>query len=206
MMSAPQAHDLLWGMPLGALPEQAPDWAWQAIATGQPVVVRRAVTDEDQVAMGIRGALRQQRFACTMPKTVIQRVVKPEQLIEVDAEQFPVIAEKVQPIAQVLQATEWTWGITGSTGFELATGLHVTHANSDLDILIRMPNELSKADAKALWDALQQTSVRMDVQLQTPYGGVALADWANARHQVLLKRSQGAVLVDNPWMVQEMAA
>lgn len=206
MMSAPQAHDLLWGMPLGALPEQAPDWAWQAIATGQPVVVRRAVTDEDQVAMGIRGALRQQRFACTMPKTVIQRVVKPEQLIEVDAEQFPVIAEKVQPIAQVLQATEWTWGITGSTGFELATGLHVTHANSDLDILIRMPNELSKADAKALWDALQQTSVRMDVQLQTPHGGVALADWANARHQVLLKRSQGAVLVDNPWMVQEMAA
>lgn len=206
MMSAPQAHDLLWGMPLGALPEQAPDWAWQAIATGQPVVVRRAVTHEDQVAVGIRGAQRQQRFACVMPKAAIQRIVKPEQLIVVDAEQFPVIAEKVQPIAQVLQATNWTWGITGSTGFELATGLQVTHANSDLDILIRMPNELSKADAKALWDALQQTSVRMDVQLQTPYGGVALADWANARHQVLLKRSQGAVLVDNPWMVQEVAA
>ena len=206
MMSAPQAHDLLWGMPLGALPEQTPDWAWQAIATGQPVVVRRAVTDEDQVAVGIRGAQRQQRLGCVMPKAAIQRIVKPEQLIVVDAEQFPVIAEKVQPIAQVLQATNWTWGITGSTGFELATGLHVTHANSDLDILIRMPNELSKADAKALWDALQQTSVRMDVQLQTPHGGVALADWANARHQVLLKRSQGAVLVDNPWMVQEMAA
>lgn len=206
MMSAPQAHDLLWGMPLSALPEQAPDWAWQAIATGQPVVVRRAVTHEDQVAMGIRGAQRQQRLGCVMPKAAIQRIVKPEQLIVVDAEQFPVIAEKVQPIAQVLQATEWTWGITGSTGFELATGLHVTHANSDLDILIRMPNELSKADAKALWDALQQTSVRMDVQLQTPHGGVALADWANARHQVLLKRSQGAVLVDNPWMVQKVAA
>lgn len=206
MMSAPQAHDLLWGMSLSALPEQTPDWAWQAIATGQPVVVRRAVTDEDQVAVGIRGAQRQQRFACTMPKATIQRMVKPEQLIVVDAEQFPVIAEKVQPIAQVLQATEWTWGITGSTGFELATGLHVTHANSDLDILIRMPNELSKADAKALWGALQQTSVRMDVQLQTPYGGVALADWANARHQVLLKRAQGAVLVDNPWMMQEVAA
>ncbi|MCG2572671.1 malonate decarboxylase holo-ACP synthase [Acinetobacter sp. ME22] len=206
MMSAPQAHDLLWGMPLGALPEQAPDWAWQAIATGQPVVVRRAVTHEDQIAVGIRGAQRQQRLGCVMPKVAIQRIVKPEQLIMVDAEQFPVIAEKVQPIAQVLQATEWTWGITGSTGFELATGLQVTHANSDLDILIRMPNELSKADAKALWDALQQTSVRMDVQLQTPCGGVALADWANARHQVLLKRAQGAVLVDNPWMVQEVAA
>lgn len=206
MMSAPQAHDLLWGMPLGALPEQAPDWAWQAIVTGQPVVVRRAVTHEDQVAVGIRGAQRQQRLGCVMPKAAIQRIVKPEQLIVVDAEQFPVIAEKVQPIAQVLQATNWTWGITGSTGFELATGLQVTHANSDLDILIRMPNELSKADAKALWDALQQTSVRMDVQLQTPYGGVALADWANAQHQVLLKRSQGAVLVDNPWIVQEVAA
>lgn len=90
MMSVPQAHDLLWGMPLGALPEQTPDWAWQAIATGQPVVVRRAVTDEDQVAVGIRGAQRQQRFACTMPKTAIQRMVKPEQLIEVDAEQCPV--------------------------------------------------------------------------------------------------------------------
>lgn len=206
MICAPQAHDLLWGMSLSALPEQAPDWAWQAIATGQPVVVRRAVTDEDQVAVGIRGAQRQQRLGCVMPKVAIQRMVKPEQLIVVDTEQFPVIAEKVQPIAQVLQTTSWTWGITGSTGFELATGLYVTHANSDLDILIRMPNELSKADAKALWRALQQTSVRVDVQLQTPYGGVALADWANARHQVLLKRAQGAVLVDNPWMMQEVAA
>ncbi|MHA3114980.1 malonate decarboxylase holo-ACP synthase [Acinetobacter sp. ANC 4635] len=205
MISAPQPHDLLWGMPLSALPEQAPDWVWQAIAAGQPVVVRRAVTESDQVAVGIRGAQRQQRFACLMPKSAIQRIVKPEQLIEVDAKQFLMIAEKVQLIAQVLQATGWVWGITGSTGFELATGMAVTHANSDLDLLIRMPNEFPKAEAKALLAVLQPSLVRVDVQLQTPYGGVALADWANSRHQVLLKRAEGAVLVDNPWMMQEVA-
>ncbi len=206
MISAPQAHDLLWGMPLSALPEQAPDWAWQAIAAGQPVVVRRAVTKPDQIAVGIRGAQRQQRFACLMSKMSIQRMVKPEQLIEINAELFPMIAEKIQPIFQVLQATGWTWGITGSTGFELATGLQVTHANSDLDLLIRMPNTLPKVQAKALLTALQPSLVRVDVQLQTPYGGVALADWANSRHQVLLKRAEGAVLVDNPWVVREVYA
>ncbi|MHA3048074.1 malonate decarboxylase holo-ACP synthase [Acinetobacter sp. ANC 4639] len=206
MISAPQAHDLLWGMPLSALPEQVPDWAWQAIAAGQPVVVRRAVTDPDQVAVGIRGVQRWQRLACMMPKAAIQCLVKPEQLIEVNVEQFPIIAEKIQLIDQVLHATGWTWGITGSTGFELATGIQVTHANSDLDVLIRMPNELSKAQAKALLTALRQSPVRVDVQLQTPYGGVALADWANARHQMLLKRAEGAVLVDNPWAMQEVGA
>ncbi|MHA3112233.1 malonate decarboxylase holo-ACP synthase [Acinetobacter sp. ANC 4193] len=206
MISAPQAHDLLWGMPLSALPEQVPDWAWQAIAAGQPVVVRRAVTDPDQVAVGIRGVQRLQRLACMMPKAAIQRIVKPEQLIEVNVEQFPIIAEKIQLIDQVLQATGWTWGITGSTGFELATGIQVTHANSDLDVLIRMPNELSKAQAKVLLTALRQSPVRVDVQLQTPYGGVALADWANARHQMLLKCAEGAVLVDNPWAMQEVGA
>ncbi len=33
----------------------------------------------------------------------------------------------------------WGWGVTGSTGYALATEIPVLHAASDLDLLIRAP-------------------------------------------------------------------
>jgi hypothetical protein len=54
-----------------------------------------------------------------------------------------------QPPVQVAlqlsqQAWPWTWGITGSTGYALATGIPVIHADSDLDLLIRAPQPISR--------------------------------------------------------------
>lgn len=46
------AHDLLWGMPPGQLPADAPAWAVESLGAGQPVVVRRAVSEAGQVAVG----------------------------------------------------------------------------------------------------------------------------------------------------------
>lgn len=43
-------------------------------------------------------------------------------------------------------------GITGSTGYALATGIPVIHADSDLDLLIRAPHPVSP-DAFAAWQA-----------------------------------------------------
>ncbi|KAB0523459.1 phosphoribosyl-dephospho-CoA transferase, partial [Pseudomonas chlororaphis subsp. aureofaciens] len=61
MTSALLPHDLLWGLPPQQLPADAPAWAVTAMAAGQPVVVRRAVAAAGQVAVGVRGRLREQR-------------------------------------------------------------------------------------------------------------------------------------------------
>ena len=52
MVNLPLAHDLLWGMTPAQLPADAPQWAIESLAAGQPVVVRRAVSAEGLVAVG----------------------------------------------------------------------------------------------------------------------------------------------------------
>jgi phosphoribosyl-dephospho-CoA transferase len=61
VVSALLAHDLLWGMTSWQLPADAPTWVIDSISAGQPVVVRRALSAAGQVAVGVRGPLREQR-------------------------------------------------------------------------------------------------------------------------------------------------
>ena len=193
-----QAHDLLWGMTLDLLDANAPAWVKTVIAQGQPVVVRRAITDAKQVAIGIRGAARHERYAASMPIAAITQQLKPEQLSDA-LERFPQLMDGLQKIQELLNQSHWTWGYTGSVGFELATGINSVSAKSDIDLLIRTAEFLSKNDAQQLLQSLEHTGLKLDVQLQTPNGGVALKEWASTTGKVLLKCDHGAVLVNNPW-------
>ena len=47
-----EAHDLLWGMTVDCLADDAPHWVKEVLQRGDPVVVRRAITPVDQVAVG----------------------------------------------------------------------------------------------------------------------------------------------------------
>ena len=49
-----EAHDLLWGMTVDCFTDDAPDWVREVLLRGDPVVVRRAITPEDQVVWGKR--------------------------------------------------------------------------------------------------------------------------------------------------------
>lgn len=193
-----QAHDLLWGMTLDLLDANAPAWVKTVIAQGQPVVVRRAITDAKRVAIGIRGAARHERYAASMPIAAITKQLKPEQLSDA-LERFPQLMDGLQKIQELLNQSHWTWGYTGSVGFELATGINSVSAKSDIDLLIRTAEFLSKNDAQQLLQSLEHTGLKLDVQLQTPNGGVALKEWASTTGKVLLKCDHGAVLVNNPW-------
>lgn len=193
-----QAHDLLWGMTLDLLDANAPAWVKTVIAQGQPVVVRRAITDAKRVAIGIRGAARHERYAASMPIAAITQQLKPEQLSDA-LERFPQLMDGLQKIQELLNQSHWTWGYTGSVGFELATGINSVSAKSDIDLLIRTAEFLSKNDAQQLLQSLEHTGLKLDVQLQTPNGGVALKEWASTTGKVLLKCDHGAVLVNNPW-------
>lgn len=203
-MKSLQAHDLLWGMTARQLEKSAPAWAVEAMRAGHPVVVRRAITDSSRVAVGIRGRARHQRYATQMLRAAIRRCVSPEQLLDVNLQQFPHLQERLLRISKIMNSFAVQWGYTGSVGFELASGIQAVHEQSDIDLLVRMPNYLSKQIAQNMLQQLAETTDKLDVQLQTPQGGVALKEWATSSGKVLLKRHDAAVLVENPWQEKEV--
>ncbi|NWB57124.1 malonate decarboxylase holo-ACP synthase [Pseudomonas sp. F8002] len=191
------AHDLLWGMTPAHAPADAPAWVLEALAAGHPVVVRRANASPGQVAVGVRGRLREQRFAAVMPMAAVQRRVVPEDLRGVIS---PRDLPALQALAQLrpVLAGE-SWGVTGSAGFELASGVEALHAKSDLDLILRTPERLERSDAEDLLAILDTAVCAVDLQLQTPFGAVALREWAGGSRRVLLKNAGGAQLVLDPW-------
>ncbi|WP_061516223.1 malonate decarboxylase holo-ACP synthase [Acinetobacter venetianus] len=199
VMTTFQPHDLLWGMTPELLPDDVPQWAVEAVSEQRPVVVRRAVTNPRNIAVGIRGKQRSHRLALEMPVNTISKCVKPESLIDTDLSQFPHLQGKLAAVYNLMQGFNFSWGYTGSVGFELATGLKTVNENSDIDLLIRAQEPVSKLDAQNILGQLDDLNMKLDVQLQTPQGGVALREWAGTTGNVLLKRNDKAVLIDNPW-------
>jgi phosphoribosyl-dephospho-CoA transferase len=102
-------------------------------------------------------------------------------------------------LAPRLDATGLTWGIIGSVGFALATGIAAARPDSDLDLLLRAARPMSRHEATVLAEALQAVSLRIDVQVETLRGAFALSEWASGRLPVLLKTDDGPVLVEDPW-------
>ena len=204
-MNAPQPHDLLWGMTPSALPADAPAWAAQVLAAGQPVVVRRALCAAGWVAVGVRGQGRAQRLGAEMRLADIRRQLSPEALRWQGASHWPAL-QALASVAPVLDAFGLEWGPTGGVGYQLATGVDVLHAASDLDLVIRTAKPLARAKARELLDILDCGPCRIDVQLETPAGAVALREWAGNALRVLLKNAHEVCLVSDPWNPQEQAA
>lgn len=201
----PRPHDLLWGMRPEQLPADAPAWAVAVLAAGQPVVVRRDVVAPGQVAVGLRGATRDQRLAALMPIEAISRRIAPEELRgRQTGDELPVfrVLAELRPL---LDALGHRWGVTGSAGFQLASGLPAAHAASDLDLLLRAEQPLPRSEARPLLRLLEGRACRVDLQLETPLGGVALSEWAGDAPRVLVKTAAGPRLVSDPW-AEERAA
>jgi phosphoribosyl-dephospho-CoA transferase len=205
MHDTPRPHDLLWGMTPAQLPADAPAWAIAVLAAGQPVVVRRAVVAPGQVAVGLRGATRDQRLAALMPVEAIAHRLAPEDLLARQAiEDLPVfrVLAELRPL---LDALGHAWGVTGSAGFQLATGLPTAHPDSDLDLLLRAERPLPRSEARPLLQLLEGRACRVDLQLETPLGGVALGEWAGGAARVLVKAAEGPRLIVDPWATERAA-
>lgn len=206
MVNSVLAHDLLWGMTPAQLPADAPAWAVDSLAAGQPVVVRRAVSAEGLVAVGVRGVLREQRLAAFMPVDSIACRVSPEALCHVDSARDLPVMHALKQLRPMLDDCGWIWGVSGSAGFELASGFTAMHERSDLDLILRAPQLMTRNQARKLVALFDQAACRVDLQLQTPFGAVALREWAGNASRVLLKTAQEACLVTDPWNLQEQVA
>ena len=206
MVNMPLAHDLLWGMTPAQLPVDAPQWAVESLRVGQPVVVRRATSADGFVAVGVRGVLREQRLAAFMAVDSIACRVSPEALCHVDSDRNVPALRALEQLRPMLDDCGWVWGVSGSAGFELASGFTAMHEGSDLDLILRTPHLLARNQARELVALFDQAACRVDMQLQTPFGAVALREWAGPSARVLLKNAHQACLVADPWNVQEQAA
>lgn len=181
--------------------QQAPEWVDAAIQRAPYLVIRRAHVDNGLLPVGIRGSARSERFAACLPEYAIQAVVLPE---DTAASRNWKTSPPTIPISLALDLVEdlfreFTWGPTGSVGFQLASGSAVTTSESDLDILVRTPYRLSQETAQRLQRALTASPVRVDVQLETPAGAVALSDYAHRSDQFLVRTLDGPRFVEDPW-------
>jgi phosphoribosyl-dephospho-CoA transferase len=200
-----RAHDLLKLRRLPELPGE-PAWVRSAFARAPFAVVRRAEAAAGFVAIGLRGVQRNERYGAWAESSDIETVIAPEDL----AGMQPAVDRAPYPVYKILHAVHqtrclsaFTWGPTGSAGFELATGLPTVTSSSDLDLLIRTPTPLSIDTARALLDELSahaaRAGTRIDAQMETPAGGVALAEFASGKVRVLARGAQGPRLVADPW-------
>jgi phosphoribosyl-dephospho-CoA transferase len=213
---APEPHDLLRLRHVPHWPA-APAWVQATLAELPLVVVRRATAPPGRVSVGVRGAHRAARFAGLVSLADIAAVARPEALVEATASVLASVARAhdaprhaglpafmvLRQVAAVLQPFRLAWGPTGSVGFELASGVPVVHGHSDLDLLVRTPQRLARASAQHLLQALSapaaQAGIRVDVQLETPGGAVALAEYASGAKHLLLRTGKAALLVEDPW-------
>jgi phosphoribosyl-dephospho-CoA transferase len=180
-----------------------PPWVGEALGRAPWVVVRRARPRAGRLPVGVRGPERWQRFAAWLAGADVRACVTPEGLagrrswtLGSRAAHVPALAA-LDEVAAILRAHGLAacWGPAGSVGFELASGCPTATELSDLDLVVRVAAQMTASLAASLLSALAKLAVRADLLLETPRGAVALAEYARACGQVLLRTPDGPRLV-----------
>jgi phosphoribosyl-dephospho-CoA transferase len=202
-------HDLLRVSDLKDLVchDEAPSWVTESLEYAPYVVVRRALTLNEMAPVGVRGSQRHQRYAAYLRYDSIQERVTPEQLgreqgwlrnqrlLEIPA------LNALNSVTAIMDHFPLGWGPTGSVGFELASQRPTTTAASDLDLIVRAPDRISRELTRSLYTSLSHLTCRIDVHVETPYGAVSLAELMNDRGPFLRRQFPGPVLVVDPWEI-----
>jgi phosphoribosyl-dephospho-CoA transferase len=215
-------HDLIRLREPPALPADAPPWVEPALARAPWVVVRRGRVRDGLVPVGVRGSTRAQRYAALVAVTAVAERLSPEELTAFVAASFqlagryprqvgnlppqrlkgavPALAALAR-VAPILARRGLRWGPGGSVAFEIAAGVPTATPSSDLDLVLRQDGRLTPKEAADLRAALAEAAapVRIDVILETPRGGVALADLAAMPRHVLVRTPDGPCLSADPW-------
>jgi phosphoribosyl-dephospho-CoA transferase len=193
---------------------QAPSWVELALKRTPWVVVRRGWIRDGMIPVGVRGVTRSQRFAALAAVTEIAERLSPEDL----AASGSIIEQRRKDAAPALAAFDrvagllicrgYRWGPGGSVGFEIATSIATATASSDLDLILRQDCRLEPNSATDLLAALTIAAAPalIDVMIETPMGGVSLADIAAMRAQVLVRTPCGPRISVDPWTADATAS
>lgn len=189
-------HDLLRVTGPAVLPTDAPAWAVHAL-TGTPwVVVRRDRAPDGYLPVGVRGASRSERYGTFVAATDVLDAAPPEILTDVPGRDLPAM-RTLRDLRPLLDDVGLAWGPTGSVGFELATGHPTATSASDLDLLIRLSEFRGVLPGLvSLNHAFGSAECRVDCQVETPCGAVALTELVEGRPEVMVRTAEGPHLVD----------
>jgi phosphoribosyl-dephospho-CoA transferase len=207
---AAPTHDLIRLREPIALTVDAPVPAWveRALRRAPWVVVRRGQVRDGMIPVGVRGLARPQRFAAFLAVGEIADRLSPEDLTDsryaierARRDAAPALAALAR-VAPILAHRGHRWGPGGSIGYEMATGVLTATSSSDLDLILRQDCRLEPGEAVELRAALAVAAApaRIDVMLETPCGGVSLAELGAMRGQVLVRTPDGVRLSADPWM------
>ena len=184
-----------------------PSWVERALRRSPWVVVRRGTIRDGMIPIGVRGRVRPERFAAFLTVSEIANRLSPEDLAASPRfierrrrDAVPALAALAR-VATVLASRVRRWGPGGSIGFEIATGVAAATASSDLDLILRQDWRLGPDEVVDLQSALAEAAApaRVDVLLETPAGGVSLAELAAKPEQLVMRTRQGPRLTSDPW-------
>jgi phosphoribosyl-dephospho-CoA transferase len=199
-------HDLLLLRSVEALADglEIPEWVTASLAQAPYVVVRRLLHPESMLGIGVRGASRAQRWGGFVHIDKVLDKISPYQLrlsniSELRLKAIPVF-EQLGNLEELWQGLQYKWGPGGSVGFELASGLAVTTANSDLDIVIYVDAPLGRHDAQDILRSARLVAPKADILVETPFVAFSLAEYvSHSGRQILLRSNSGPRLTDDPW-------
>lgn len=185
--------------------DQAPEWLGDALSQAPWVVVRRAPFEGEYVPVGVRGQNRNERFAAFIHSSSIAGRVSPENLSSRQAWKIGLGRQELPAMRALfhMHETLWghglRWGPVGSVGFELTTGIPVTHRTSDLDLVVRVSNFLISSEiTEKLLAILQRSGVRVDLLLETEEGAISFLEFAGGESNLLLRSINGPRLIPHP--------
>jgi phosphoribosyl-dephospho-CoA transferase len=202
-------------------------WVVESLRATPFVVVRRGLAPPGEIAVGVRGEQRNQRWAGTCDPRWIRRIVTPAELISRMSLASPMYAQSswdlmelrapaspqprsdtipaLRSLALLAHHESWKslphrWGPGGSVGFELATGRHTATSQSDLDLVIYADERLSVEEAKHVHVSTKSLPSAVDIRVETPFCGFSLAEYASrAPAPILLRKVSGVELGVDPW-------
>ncbi len=164
MHERPRPHDLVRLTPraVARIEAQAPAWTAASLRRAPWATVRRAHVTGG-VAIGIRGAQRDERFAAVVQSDEITERLTPEMLNgRAPARQHGAF-DALTAVVREAQLHGLDVGPIGAAGFELATGVTALHDRSDLDVLVR--TQPGNTALPSLASAIAALPVRVDVEV-----------------------------------------
>lgn len=184
--------------------DAAPAWVVESLKMAPFVVVRRGVSTQHGIPVGVRGSERNQRWPARCAAKFVKSVITPSQLKRhtvPDSRKGSIPAlSALNILKERWKELDHSWGPIGSIGFELATGTQTAKPESDLDIVLYAPVRITAEVAKSLCGQTADLIATVDIRVEAPFCGFSLKEytWQN-KAGMLLRTPSGMMLGSDPW-------